>query len=347
MLIGIHVNTKASIQPFTRGYIQVLEHNGIDYVLMDVEDVSFASQLRTLDAFIFQVGHTSDMLQMANSFMPVLQVWTQCKIFPDFKTLWTFDDKVKQHYLSKFLDLDYAQSWVFWSRKKAIEWLLTAEYPIVMKLRGGAGSTNVVKIRKSKEAKRLVNKLFSKGIADSSFPVSWRVRYLPLRRYIRGQMIKLKRCLIGEDATRYWQINKNYAYFQRFLPGNEYDTRVTVIGGRAFAFRRFNRKNDFRASGSGIISYDMAGIDMNMVRIAQNASRRMGFQCMTYDFLYDGDNPVICEISYSFQDLAVYNCPGYWDDGLDWHEGHYMPQFFIVKDLLQIDLKHPEHLCYE
>ena len=33
-----------------------------------------------------------------------------------------------------------------------------------------------------------------------------------------------------------WQRKKNYAMFQRFLPGNEYDTRVTVIGNRAFAF---------------------------------------------------------------------------------------------------------------
>lgn len=62
----------------------------------------------------------------------------------------------------------------------------------------------------------------------------------------------------GEGFTRFWIREKKYILFQEYLPDNEFDTRVTVIGNRAFAFRRFNRKKDFKASGSGEIDYDIS-----------------------------------------------------------------------------------------
>ena len=67
---------------------------------------------------------------------------------------------------------------------------------------------------------------------------------------------------------------------------------------------------------------------------------------MAYDFLYDKDrNPWFCEISYSFVDTAVERCPGYWDTDLDWHEGHWWPQYFQLMDALDVpDLKQPSGL---
>ena len=39
---------------------------------------------------------------------------------------------------------------------------------------------------------------------------------------------------------------RGYVYFQDFIPDNQFDTRVTVIGNRAFAFIRKVRPGDFR-----------------------------------------------------------------------------------------------------
>lgn len=55
-------------------------------------------------------------------------------------------------------------------------------------------------------------------------------------------------------------LQKDYVYFQKFLPNNTYDIRITVIGERCFGFIRYNRENDFRASGSGKIEYDTSKI---------------------------------------------------------------------------------------
>ena len=73
----------------------------------------------------------------------------------------------------------------------------------------------------------------------------------------------------------------------KYLPNNTYDTRITIIGERAFGFIRENRYNDFRASGSGKISYDKTAIDLKCVEIAFEISQKLKFQTMAYDFIYN------------------------------------------------------------
>ena len=146
------------------------------------------------------------------------------------------------------------------------------------------------------------------------------------------------------DTSPFWARHKNYALFQKFLPNNDCDTRVTVIGERAFAFRRMVREDDFRASGSGNIDYDPSKIDMRCIQLAFNVSQKMGFQSMAYDFLLnEKGEPEFCEISYTCKSCAVHNCTGYWDPEMNWHEGQYWPEYLHLVDALGLpDLKVPE-----
>jgi hypothetical protein len=72
----------------------------------------------------------------------------------------------------------------------------------------------------------------------------------------------------------------------------------------------------------------------------------MNFQSMAYDFVFDeNEKPYIVEISYTFVDYAVHNCPGYYDENLNWHEGHYWPQFSILDMLYpELEIKQPPDL---
>jgi len=138
--------------------------------------------------------------------------------------------------------------------------------------------------------------------------------------------------------------HRNYVYFQEFLPGNKFDTRVMVIGKKAFCARRFNRVDDFRASGSGFDDFSQEEIDKRCIKIAFEISGRLGFQTMSYDFLYDGNNqPLVSEMSYTSPDWTVWSSPGYWDENLQFHEGHFWPQYTILSDLLLLpSLKQPD-----
>ena len=58
---------------------------------------------------------------------------------------------------------------------------------------------------------------------------------------------------------------------------------------------------------------------------------------MAYDFVFDqNNNPLIVEINYGFAHEAYFNCPGYWDEQLNWYQEsfnatHWMIDLFVNK----------------
>jgi hypothetical protein len=343
MMVGFH-------KPFFKGYSayierfeKILDYNGIGHIRLECDDPDFWSQATSLDLFVFWWRHDNGDWRLANSLIPIIESKMGVKCLPDVSTCWTYDDKIRQFYLLRHHGFPVVDSWVFWDKQKALDWAETADLPLVFKLTGGAGSENVSLVRNRDRAAKLIRRMFGQGIQSTRIP--WgntRWRDFNLKKEVRHWVADRLRELRGVPLPDL-DLHKNYAYFQRFLPGNEYDTRITVIGNRAFGFRRYTRDGDFRASGSGKIDYATDGVDKRFIQLALQISRKMQFQSMAYDFLYDEKRgPAICEISYNFVDEAVYACPGYWDDSLDWHEGNWWPQYFQLMDALGLrELKQP------
>jgi hypothetical protein len=139
-------------------------------------------------------------------------------------------------------------------------------------------------------------------------------------------------CALRRQIAR----QQGYLYLQEFLCGNAFDTRITIIGDRAFGFMRINRSNDFRASGSGSLVYDPEKIDKRCVDIAFKVADRLGTQSLAFDFLFDSRHmPMIGEVSYCYMASAVHACDGHWDRQGAWHEGHLWPEEAILEDLLR------------
>jgi len=345
VLVGIHKDQYGKFCPFLQKYEKILDYNNIEHIRLDASELDFWEKVRQLDLFIFRWKHIDDHHQLAKTIIPIIEKNMHIKCFPNMDTCWHYDDKIRQYYLLKHYGFPIIDSWVFWDKDKALQWIKTADLPIVFKLKGGAGSSNVILVKSKKQAIYLINRMFGKGIISGAVPDKSSIKYKSVKKYIRyrGSKIKILRQLRGMELDPHWQRNKNYVLFQKYLPNNEYDTRVTVIGNSALAFRRFNRDNDFRSSGSGKINYELKKIDIQFIKLAFEISNKMRFQSMAYDFLYDENKkPLFCEISYTYQDLAVYNCPGYWDSNLNWHEGHYWPQYFQLMDLLNMpEFKQP------
>lgn len=327
-------------------YERILAHNGIPSVRLRVERPDFWEQVRKLSMFIMRFTQYDTDLQQARDILPVVEKDYGIPCYPNQATAWHYDDKVKQYFLLKAHGFPITESWVFYDRKAALAWAETTAYPVVFKLRGGAGSMNVVLVNTSRQAASLIRRVFGRGIDPERFLLAGTVRakHFSLYRELRHAGGNLYRWARGLDTSPFWRVHKNYALFQRYLPGNTYDTRVTVIGGRAFAFRRFVREDDFRASGSGKLDYDREKIDMRCLRIAFDISKKMGFQSMAYDFLVnEKQEPEFCEISYTYVSKAIFGCPGYWDGDLNWHEGHRWPEYLHLVDALGLPgLKMPE-----
>lgn len=338
MKVGIFYFDKCGRYYFET-YSEILKKNGIDVLKLNPSDKQLLSKVKSVDYVIFRWVHVDNHHQIAKTLLPVIEKFMGKPCYPSQDTCWHYDDKIKQKFLLESCGLDVVDSVVFWDKEKALAWAGNAIYPQVFKLIKGAGSNNVVLVNNVSEAKRIIKKMFScLGIKFYWIPARNALIFHPaqwkksLKRLLRETLLRKTKYA----NLHHWQKNKNYAYFQTFLPNNQFDIRITTIGARAFGFIRGVRSGDFRASGSGMISYDREKIDLRCVQIALEISRRFNFQSMAYDFIYNlKKEPVICEISYTYDDKCVQQCPGYWTEDLIWVDGRVWPQYLHLKDLLK------------
>ena len=341
LVIGVHTHARGG---FSERWTTALKSRGVTVKPLDLLGEDPLGQVAGCDGVMWHWFHYPHEIRMAA--MPILRVIEEqlkIPIFPDMATCWHYDDKISQSYLLAALDIPHPQTWVFWRKADALAWCAKAAYPMVAKLSSGAGSMNVKLIRNLAEAQTYVKQCYSGSgiVIRPVFPAGNLLRLQTrLKRTLKRvsqvvPYIVLNRFPSLPDQT-YWMPHKNHVLFQEFLPGNEFDTRVTVIGNRAFAYRRFNRPNDFRASGSGNFNTDPGEIDARCLAAAFDAVRKLKSQSMAFDFLFRGQSrePVVGEISYCYVDWMVQKCPGHWDPGLNWHDGSLWPEEAHVEDFL-------------
>jgi glutathione synthase/RimK-type ligase-like ATP-grasp enzyme len=346
MKVGILIPFRGTYKSMLNVYKQILDYNNIEYIDMDINSSEFWHEVKTIDLFLCKISQIDDDLNLASQIIPVINNFIGIKCFPNYATVWHYDDKVKQYYLLKQMGFPIIDSFIFWDKKKAMNWANIADYPVVFKLKGGSGSANVTLVKTKQKAYKLINKSFGKGIHPHKHDIFGKIKAYNFNiNKILKFLLKpyINRYFKGINAFSNYTRQKNYVYFQKFMPNNDYDTRVAIVGKRAWAFKRINRPNDFRASGGNNYDTRRDKIDMRMVKIAYEVSFKLGFQSMAYDFVYDKErNPIIIEISYTYGDYPEFST-GYWDPDLKWHDGRYIPEYLELVDALNMPfLKQPD-----
>jgi glutathione synthase/RimK-type ligase-like ATP-grasp enzyme len=340
MRIGIHPDNMWGTS-YSEKWAEFLTAKGVEVKTLNLLESDVLLQLAKCSGVMCRYFHIQQDKQSLQRILYTIEHYLEIPVFPNSRTAWHYDEKVAQSYLLDAIRAPQPLNWIFWDRDRALSWADAACFPVVFKLSVGAGASNVIKIEARDEALKFIEMMFGPGI----FPMTMNeyrsdpsIRSLEqMKTLLWRTMHAFKYALLSVYPPlpdTWWKPEHGYALFQEFLPGNSFDTRVTIIGNRAFAFRRMNRPGDFRASGSGIIDYDHCKIDQRCLEIAFETSRSGGFQTMAYDFLYKNESPVICEISYTFVDTGVYSCPGHWDSDLNWHKGQMWPEEAQVIDFM-------------
>jgi len=336
MKLAIHEGTN-----FGARWVKYCIENSISYKLVSCYDTDIVQQLEDCDGLMWHWAQEDYKgILFARQLTLSLEKKGK-KVFPNVNTAWHHDDKVGQKYLLECIDAPLVKSYVFYSKKEAEAWMEATTFPKVFKLRGGAGSTNVKLVRTKHHAQSFINKAFGKGFLTINRWDRLKSRFWELRRDRNLAAVKfvikgIGRLFISTELSKFSQREMGYIYFQEFLPNNDHDSRLVVIGDRCFAVRRYTRKNDFRASGSGIKAYDKELFDHQFIRLAFETTKKLGAQSVAFDFIWDGDIPKIVEISYCFITGAFYDdCPGYWDSNLVWHAKNVNPQYFMIEDFLK------------
>jgi len=327
---------------FTPRFIEYLQQNSIPYKLVNCYDNDIIKQLKDCAGLIWHWSHTDYRDKILAKQLLTLMADENFKIFPDYWNNIVFDDKVAQKYLLEKIDAPLVPTYIFYSKNEALKWIDKTTFPKVFKLSGGGGSLNVRLIKNKKQARRIVKRAFGKGFHSVNVYSGLKQRFWVFKRdksinniihVIKG----LIRILFPKSRTDLLPKQKGYVYFQEFLTNNNFDIRLIIIGNRCFGLRRFNRKNDFKASGSGLIDYDQDKISTEAIKIAFNTSKELKSKSLALDFIFDDKNePKIVEISYAFPTGEFTDeCTGYWDEELNWHEGKQNLQYLIMEDFVK------------
>ncbi len=335
MKIAIHHRENS----FSDYWIKYCEKNQLNYILVDCYATDIIQQLKGCHALLWNWVHwnSRDVLFARQLIFSLEQMGMQ--IFPNFRTCLFFDDKLGQKYLFESLNIPAIKSYAFYNKKDAIRWIENKGLPLVFKLRGGAGSVNVKLVKTKRQGMNYIKKSFSGGFNSMDLRISnFKDR---IYKYKQNNSLKtfthvlkgLVRFFYGTEHIKLMKPERGYVYFQDFIPNNNYDIRVAVIGKKAVALKRMVRENDFRASGSGNFIFCSEEIPDECVRMAFDINDRLRMQSVAFDFIkHDGEFKVV-EISYNFVHLKW---PGYWNrKGQYIKDDNFRVADFMIEDLLE------------
>lgn len=292
-------------------FSEILNKKEIDYGYIYIDKDNWLQQIEKYDVLIWKPAFMGiESSQFLKEKVYFIQHIMNKRIFPNYETVWHFDSKVAQKYLFEYLNIRTPKTWVSFDYNESIQIAENINYPVIHKDSAGAGGLGVQLIKSKKKLNRILNYSF-------------------LGKKIVSSVFKTKHDRYG------------HMYIQKFMKNNSGDLRINIIGQNyATGFWRMNRKNDFRASGSGNIDYD-SEIPREIIKFCANISKENNFDSMAYDIIFDQNGDyVIVEMSYAYSDSAIYHAKGYYIlnsncDVEKFVKGHFWPQELWVNSLIE------------
>src|SRR5690554_909609 len=143
--VGIH-NGRGKAKSWNTSWIAFCEEQKIPHVVLDGYSPSIIEDLKkneiTHFLWAFSLMFHKDLIMARSVLFSVEKMGI--KVYPNLNTSWHFEDKIAQKYLLESVDAPIVPSWAFYELEEALKWLKNeAKFPLVAKLRRGAGSHNV------------------------------------------------------------------------------------------------------------------------------------------------------------------------------------------------------------
>lgn len=320
-----------------------LRENKIPFEYVDCYRSDIIGELHNYSVLLWHYGNfvNADLMEAQH----ILDIAEKkgLKVYPDHQTGWHFDDKVAEMYAFQAVEAPIPDSWVFYEEEKCISWLeSTANYPLVAKLRRGSGSNNVKLLKNCSEAKKYAHRMFGRGYSPAqslAYKAYSKIQSAHDLATFKRRMKQIPNFLKARMFGKGMPDERGYCYFQEFTPNDGYDIKVVVVNGKCSYCARKTRKGSFKASGGGEFYYDDKLMTKQIIRSAFDTAEKLAMQCVGFDYVVDncsGQGKII-EMCHGFDAEAVYNCNGYWDRELVWHEKPLNPPVEMLAELLKTE----------
>lgn len=320
-------------------WLEYCRNNNIDYIAVNACDDNIINQVADCDGFLWHYFHYNPVdMNFAKQLLFSLQQAGKI-VFPDFNTGWHFDDKLGQKYLFEANGVKSARACVFYSKNEALQWAKNTSYPKVFKLRGGAGSYNVMLVRKYSDAAKLIRQSFGRGFKSYS-----KIRHFKetLKGYLKGGasfkdlLVAFSLFFIKVPYDK-MPVQREYCYFQDFIPNDGYDYRIELCGDKCIAMVRYVRRGDFRASGGHNDHFEKELIPEDVIKFAFNVKKRLNIQAGALDIVRNKDTKelFLVEISYCYGVDKDEFDHGYWDENATWHDEAFNGCDWMIEEVIK------------
>lgn len=296
--------------PHWTKYRRFLETNGFDHEIYDIHAHDWIERAKRFDLVVGMVSNRIDHLEEIRVKYHFLETVLGKRCYPSAALSLLYENKCLEAFLAEVWDLPFARSYVCYRRDDALAMLEGLRYPVVSKVNESSGSMGVELVRGPREARRIIGQAFSRR---------GRPLYVP------------------------WLRQKNYVYFQEFVPNDGYDLRVILIGDRAFGYYRGVAGGDFRASGMNTV--EKRALPEEAVRVARRVQERLKSPKLVVDMVHALDGRyVIIEYSITCKtdlpvDLEVDGVPGMYvlgkDGAMRFEPGRYWVHELALREYLK------------
>ena len=200
-------------------YERFLKANNIPYGELEISRSDFIDQAKKYDIIVWRTETSYSKQWEAADKVEIIEKYLGKMIMPSSDSLWMDEDKVREQYLFEINNLPAIKTFISHSKEEVMDYIETCQYPFISKDKICACGKGVYMIKTKPQARALCKKIFSTGL----------------------------------DTNETYIKQKDYVYFQEFVPNHGFDLRIVIVGDSYFGYYRYPGEGDYKASGSGIV----------------------------------------------------------------------------------------------
>ena len=249
-------------------YINACEELDIEYEVIDIISSDWIENIRksNCDGYLARPSYKKDAWKrMYDERLYYIQYITDKPVYPVYKDIFLHESKKNMAYWLQTHDLPHPKTWVFYNKDEAMDFIENkACFPLVFKPNIGSYSMGVKYISRKHQAKRLINKVFTKyGFYNSG--------------YAKWQKTKF-----GLSVPLMDDKQSNYITFQEMIDV-KHEWRMIKIGKSYFGHQKM-KKGKFH-SGSGKVGW--VAPPEQLLQMTQHICSQGNFSSMNIDIFED------------------------------------------------------------